>query len=169
MKRVFYLALVMGLAFLCGSCCKDDPQPETPADDSGSQTERVELEPQARPTDWVVVSEGIDPQSTMTADVAINLSHLGHTYESDPQDLMAAFVDGSCRAVAAPWTDEAQARAVFALTIKRLMDEDSQKPVVLKFYSERLHHIFTSATTFAYEGEGRMGTLQQPYEPVWNK
>ena len=155
------------LAVLCGVCCSCSKE-EEPADPGMPEPTEKKLEVQDRPTDWIVVTEGVDLQSTMIADVAINRTPMGLEYESDKQDLMAAFVDGSCRAVAAPWTDEATGKVVFPLTIKKLWGEDTGKDVWLKFYSAKLRHIFTCEKPLKYEDESSYGSLENPYQPTWS-
>ena len=162
MRKTLYSHLLL-LALLCGICCacgSDDNTPEGPT--------LEKLEPQERPTDWVAVTVGIDLQSSMTADVGIDLTPLGYQYETDSLDLAAAFIDGTCRAVSAPHIDPETGKTVFALTIKKLASEETGKDVWLKFYSAKLHHIFTSKSAIKYEGERRYGSAEEPYKPEWN-
>lgn len=171
MKKLFKLlsfVLLVAWTPLLTSCGSDDPV--TP---SGGTEEKTELEEQARPTDWVVVSEGIDLQSTMIADVEVDLSALDLTYVSDSQDMMAAYIDGTCRAVATCVTGNADADGnepvVFPLTIKKLETDKADAQITLKLYSARLKHVFTASQTFSYVADGMQGTMEEPYKPQWTK
>lgn len=160
MKKTFHLPLLLCAVVSCLLCaCSKD---EEHGGGGG-------LEIDARPTNWVAISTGIDPQSTMTADVAVDLSTIGLTYESDKEDLMAAFVNGTCRAVAAPMEESGEPTGVFALTIKKLENDPSGTSVTLKLYSAKLRHVFTISSTFNYVAEGRYGTVSNPIKPVWQR
>lgn len=157
MKKRFLIPFLL-VALCCAlSACNSD-------DDNGGGFEQ-----QLRPTDWKPVSENIDLQSTMTADVAVDLSQLGAKYQSDEQDLMAAFIDGTCRATASPIVDEEDGSVMFALTIKKLTTDQSGAPITLKFYSAKLKHIFTISSPFPYVAEGSYGTVSDPQKPQWKK
>ncbi len=145
------------------ACSKDDD------DHGGGGNGGNDLEEQACPSDWEPVKEGVDLQSTMIADVAVNLSSLGLNYQVDEQDMMAAFVNGTCRAVSSPFVDEDVASVMFALTIQKLETDESGALVTLKFYSAKLRHIFTISSPFAYVAEGSYGTVQNPQKPEWKK
>lgn len=167
-KQLFYPLLFC--AVLCGlfcACSKDDDKEDV--NGGGGSVSKTDLEVQAAPTDWIPIGDNIDLQSTMTADVAIDLSNLGLTYEYDKDDLMAAFINGTCRAVASPFVDEADSTVMFALTIKKLEDESTGGDVTLRFYSAKLRHIFTMANTFPYGAESRYGSVQNPVKPIWTK
>lgn len=160
MKKSFRVIPLLMTVLVLGtlSGCKEENVIEGPG-----------LETQERPTDWVVVTEGVDLQSTMIADVVVDLTSLGYTYESASGDLMAAFIDGTCRAVASPMhevTADGDPIVLFPLTIQRLESDRTDSNVALKFYSARLQHVF-STMSFAYVAEGVMGTFDEPYKPEW--
>ena len=162
-KLIINLILCFALTSVFCACSKDD-------DDSKGKGSDIELEEQMRPTDWVTVSQDIDLQSTMIADVAVDITSMGLAYECNEQDLMAAFIDGTCRAVAAPvMDDEGKPMNLFALTIKKLENDNSGAPVTLKFYSSKLRHVFTISAPFPYVAEGMQGSVQNPYKPTWTK
>ncbi len=161
-KLIFNLILCLGLSSVFCACSKDD-------DVSNGTGSGTELEEQARPTDWVAVSQGVDLQSTMIADVTVDLTSLGLTYEGNEQDLMAAFIDGTCRSVSSPVMDEGKPMNLFALTIKKLEKDAPNAPITLKFYSAKLRHTFTIASPFPYMAEGSYGSVQTPEKPVWTR
>lgn len=162
-KLIINLILCFALTSVFCACSKDD-------DDNNGKGSDIELEEQMRPTDWVAVSQGIDLQSTMIADVAVELTSLGLAYECNEQDLMTAFIDGTCRAVAAPLMDEeGKPMNLFALTVKKLEADTPNAPVTLKFYSAKLRHVFTISAPFPYVAEGMQGSVQNPYKPTWTK
>ena len=122
----------------------------------------------ARPTNWVPVTTDVDLRSTMTIDVGISLSNLYLNYQSSSTDLVAAFINGTCRAVASPQTNEETGENIFYLTVKRLTNDESDAPVTLKFYSTQHRHIFTS-TGLTYQPDAIIGTFDDPNKPVWTK
>lgn len=162
MKQYFIL-LLMALAGLFCACSDDD-------NDSKNGNAASALTRDKRPTDWVPVSEDIDTRSSMCVDVAIDLSHLELTYKTDEQDMVAAFVNGTCRAVASANYENVEmpdsTDCVFMLTVKKLTTDDASAPVELKFYSAKLNHIFT-APKFEYVNEGIKGIITDPFKPVW--
>jgi len=156
LKHVALILLTAGCVLLAACSSGSD-------DDSTT----VSLTTDQRPTNWVAVNTDVDLRTTMTIDASVDLSNMYLKYEAKPNDIMAAFVEGTCRAVATPQTDDS-GNTIYFLTVKRLTTDPSDAKVTLKFYSAQHSHIFT-ASPITYQPDGILGTYDEPYKPTWNK
>lgn len=70
-------------------------------------------------------------------------------------DIVAAFINGECRAIGVPTTDRS-----FVLTIKGVADEHS--PITLRYYNVKRRHIFTDAAHLRFMADDVIGD-EVPY------
>lgn len=156
--KAFLLALVA--CALCCSCGKDNsvgPEPVNP------------LSHDERPTDWNVDLSRRDPAFSMTMTVEVSLPDFPQ-FEVTQQDLMAAFMCGTCRCSQPP-VKLGGGKALFFLNVVGMTtdDPDAEKAVTLRYYSEALHHIFTIQAEVYFQNGEILGSPSTPYKPVWKR
>jgi len=104
-----------------------------------------------------------DYNSSMTAIVRISFDEqypeLAVDYQLNENDLLAAFIDGTCVGVATPDTE----KGLFFLYITGL-DSDSGM-VTLKYYSTHYKNLFAAKFAFEFQNNAMLGTVAEPYVP----
>ena len=152
--QALLLTIVAAIAITaCGGSSDDDNDP-TPQP-TPTPTPVIE----ERPTTWVAPTSDVYLPSSMTMTI-----QPADSFKVSSQDLIAAFINGTCRAVASP-----QKSNLFYLTI-RLLNSDDQTttlPVSLRYYSASRQRIYYSADAINFVGDADYGSPTQPYIPLF--
>ena len=114
-----------------------------------------------RPADWVSGGDVL-PYTSMT--ICLHGNGLPCTPTAD--DLVAAFVDGTCVGVASPLNESGTLR-FYLEVLKRSSDEFSTAvDFTLSYYSDSEGKIYTS-DPIAYVNDAILGSADSSYQPVW--
>ncbi|MBQ0073830.1 MAG: membrane lipoprotein lipid attachment site-containing protein [Prevotella sp.] len=145
MKKIILFAFLLSGLVLAGCSNDDNPEP-TPTPKPEYNNLRDSIGTAARPTDWNPVSETVlDP--TNPDAIIVTQQEIPVPVDMQ-QDLMAAFVNGECRDVSAPYK-EANGKIAFALTVMPRIDEATNFAIELRYYSKHNNRIYI-ATPFAF-------------------
>lgn len=143
--------------------------------DNGTSSEdkkTTELSIDARPTDWVRTGNENDYTPGVSVSFVIAKPDLSiyatpSMAEDSKGDLMALFVNGTCRGTSLLFpTDN-----VFmptAVSLEGIDNPDENKLITIRYYSARLHHIFTSKTKYYLKNKSEsFGTRTTPVKLEW--
>ena len=147
----------------------DDTTHVTPPSPGGKDSLSVDERPS-----WKVTS-AIDPtQSSMTLTILLSgITVTGDfnttwTFQPDESDLVAAFIGGDCRGVTSPKVYDS-VLAFLPVGATETDNLDTKTPVVVKYYSSRLHHIFTVQNEIIFTKGTALGSPANPLVFVWKK
>ena len=148
-KKYLYVFVLCTLSLCTLVGCKKD-EPETFISDK------------ARPT-WTA-SESHDMTSSMTAVVKVDLAtqypDIAKDFVLNDNDLLAAFSDETCLAVAAP--DE----GLFYLYIGAPLNGNPSS-ITLRYYSAYYKNLFEATDVFLYVSDSNQGSVDAPFLPAF--
>lgn len=133
------------------------------SDKSSDTAETIEeIKPEPRPN-WQTPTNL--HYSSMT--VLLDEQALPADVEISEDDLLGAFVGDQCRGFIEPIKD-VDGRYRFYLLVNATTDDVNNKnmKVELRYYSAQKARIYT-AQPFAFEYDGRLGTISKSYVPNW--
>lgn len=140
--------------------------------ETGGGSKPATLSVDARPTDWVRVGSDHDyvPGVSLSLVIAAPIlsQYVSPSMPADSEgDLMAVFVNGTCRGVSGLFTaDEVFMPSVVSL--EGVDNPDESKPVTIRYYSARLHHVFTARQKYYLRnGVESYGTRTAPVVLQW--
>lgn len=118
------------------------------------------------PSDWKPATdeESIYPKSMM-----VIVDQTGIPTEIGSGDRLAAFVDGVCRNVAAPFTgSEGYTRYQFKISLPNSQIIEGGNSVELRYYSDAYKLLFTSQP-IPFAEDTQLGEYMKGCKPVWKK
>ena len=164
MKKLIYLSLALMMLSMT-ACSSDDDDNTTTNDITANGPTGT---PHSRPTDWTQMQADDYDFGLSSMMITVGTDGIPAGVELNDGDLMAAFVNGECRAAASPQADS-NGQTWFFLNIPSLMSDNDSKslPVELRYYSTSRGAIYT-AKSFEYIADGWKGSVVNGgFVPQW--
>lgn len=165
MKKTLYTLCILAITCMMAGCSNDDNSvtPIVPNEKTEDYDNLRDSIGTATRPDWVAIS-ATDPTNVQT--ITITSAELPTILEAE--DVLAAFVDEECRAVAYP-KREANGKTAFSLVVMGRIDEDATIPIdlELRYYSLHNKRIYISGKIRFRPGE-TLGSLNSGgYTAMW--
>lgn len=166
MKKIFML-LAIGATLLVAGCHHDDDDnpvvPPTPKPDYENLRDSVGTA--TRPTDWISTSEALLDKTEIDR-VVVTSDEIPVPVDIQ-NDVMAAFVNGECRAVSTPVVTNG--KAVFDMNVMHKMEgETADIAVELRYFSQHNKRIYIAAPFAFASGYEIHGSITHGgYKPEW--
>lgn len=181
MERRYYLIVI--LCLIISSCVGEDDEVSQHIEPiTQDDTTHVEPTPTAatdtlsfdeRPS-WSVITATDPTQSSMTLTILLTgITVRGNnntqwTFIPDESDLVAAFVHDECRGLTSPKVYDSTL-AFLPVAVAEGDSPDDKLSVVLKYYSSKLHHIFTVNDNIIFTQGQSFGSPTNPLVFSWIK
>lgn len=164
MRKIFLFGILFSAMALTG--CNDDVVEPSPKPDPGYDNLRDSIGNATRPTDWIATELGMLDQ-TLIDRIVVTEDEIPVPVDVE-EDLMAAFVNGECRAQAMPQIVANNKKAFMMNVMQKMEGESSNLDIELRYYSNHNKRIYIAAP-FAFEpGSMNHGSLSYGgYQAKW--